>query len=196
MILIIDNYDSFTYNLVQYVGSIVPEVKVVRNDQFEMIDIKIWNPSHLIISPGPGRPEDAGKSIEVITQFGSSLPTLGVCLGHQAITAAYGGKVINSPEIVHGKTAEIHHSGARLFEGIATTFIATRYHSLVSERESLPKELKITAELENGLIMGIEHNRFPVFGVQFHPESIATKNGIQIIENFLSVTMNHTKHTI
>jgi len=187
MILVIDNYDSFTYNLVQYIGAINPDVKVVRNDRFDLDDIRVWNPSHIVISPGPGRPENAGRSVEVIQKYGRSIPTFGVCLGHQAITVAYGGKVVNSSEIVHGKTATIQQHGATIFNGLDSSFTATRYHSLVSERDSLPKELKIIAELDNGLIMGIAHESHPVFGVQFHPESIATENGMQIIHNFLSI---------
>ena len=187
MILVIDNYDSFTYNLVQYIGPINPNIKVVRNDQFKVDDIKQWNPSHIVISPGPGRPEDAGHSIDVIKKYGASIPTLGVCLGHQAITVAYGGTVIHSSEIVHGKTATIQHNGSTLFNGMNGSFTSTRYHSLVSERNSLPNELNITAELYNGLIMGISHKSHPVYGVQFHPESIATENGLQIVKNFLEI---------
>ena len=187
MILVIDNYDSFTYNLVQYIGTINPAIKVVRNDQFKLDEIEEWAPTHIVISPGPGRPEDAGNSVEVIKRYGASIPILGVCLGHQAITVAYGGNVVHASEIVHGKTATIQHSGSTLFNGINGSFTATRYHSLVSERDSLPKDLKITAELENGLIMGIEHEIHPVFGVQFHPESIATEHGMQIIKNFLEI---------
>lgn len=187
MILVIDNYDSFTYNLVQYIGSIIHDVKVVRNDKFNLDEIYDWNPTHIVISPGPGRPEDAGLSINVIKRYGPTIPILGVCLGHQAITLAYGGSVIHSSEIVHGKTSNIQHNGSALFEGMNGSFIATRYHSLVSKRETLPKELKITAELENGLIMGIEHESHPVYGVQFHPESIATENGLTMIQNFLKM---------
>ncbi|MBN4080942.1 aminodeoxychorismate/anthranilate synthase component II [Caldithrix abyssi] len=187
MILVIDNYDSFTYNLVQYIGSINPAVRVVRNDQFELDEIQDWNPTHIVISPGPGRPEDSGLSIDVIQKYGATIPMLGVCLGHQAITVAYGGKVVHSSEIVHGKTATIQHNAVALFNGMNGSFTATRYHSLVADRESLPDALKITAELENGLIMGIEHESHPVFGVQFHPESIATENGMQIVQNFLSI---------
>ena len=187
MILVIDNYDSFTYNLVQYIGPINSNVKVVRNDQFKLDDIKQLDPSHIVISPGPGRPENAGHSIDVIKKHGASIPTLGVCLGHQAITVAYGGKVIHSSEIVHGKTATIQNIGSTLFNAVGNFFTATRYHSLVAERDSLPKDLKITAELENGLIMGIEHEIHPVFGVQFHPESIATEHGMQIIKDFLEI---------
>ena len=187
MILVIDNYDSFTYNLVQHIGSIIPDVKVARNDKFNLDEIYDWTPPHIVISPGPGRPEDAGLSINVIKRYGPTIPILGVCLGHQAITLAYGGSVIHSSEIVHGKTSNIQHNGSALFEGMNGSFIATRYHSLVSKRETLPKELKITAELENGLIMGIEHESHPVYGVQFHPESIATENGLTIIHNFLKI---------
>jgi len=187
VILVIDNYDSFTYNLVQYIGSINPEVHVIRNNQFEVDRIEKWQPSHIVISPGPGRPEDAGHSIDVVKKYGTHIPILGVCLGHQVIAVAYGGNVIQSPEIVHGKTSKIQHSRSPLFNGINGSFTATRYHSLVTERETLPTELKITAELENGLIMGIEHESQPVIGVQFHPESIATENGIQIIHNFLKI---------
>ena len=187
MILVIDNYDSFTYNLVQPIGTINPDVKVVRNDKFNLDEIYDWNPTHIVISPGPGRPEDAGLSINVIKRYGPTIPILGVCLGHQAITLAYGGSVIHSSEIVHGKTSNIQHNGSALFEGMNGSFIATRYHSLVSKRETLPKELKITAELDNGLIMGIEHESHPVYGVQFHPESIATENGLTIIHNFLKM---------
>ncbi len=196
MILVIDNYDSFTYNLVQYVGSINPNIKVVRNDRIDLDEIEIWKPSHIVISPGSGRPEEAGNSIDVIQTYGSTIPILGVCLGHQAITIAYGGTVIHSLEIVHGKTDTIKHNGTVLFNGISEFFTATRYHSLAAERNSLPDQLKITAELKNGLIMGIEHESHPVFGVQFHPESIATENGMQIIQNFLNIrTTKNTEYT-
>jgi|TARA_Y100000782_G_C10096105_1_gene228325 anthranilate synthase/aminodeoxychorismate synthase-like glutamine amidotransferase len=187
MILVIDNYDSFTYNLVQYIGSINTEINVVRNNEFEVDNIEKWQPSHIVISPGPGRPEDAGHSVDVIKKYGNHIPIFGVCLGHQAITVAYGGSVIHSSEIVHGKTSMIRHKGSALYDGMNRSFTATRYHSLVAERETLPTELKITAELENGLIMGIEHESQPVIGVQFHPESIATENGMQIIYNFLKI---------
>ena len=163
MILVIDNYDSFTYNLVQYIGTINPDIKVVRNNQFKLDEIEEWAPTHIVISPGPGRPEDAGNSVEVIKRYGASIPILGVCLGHQAITVAYGGNVVHSSEIVHGKTATIQHNGSTLFNGMNGSFTATRYHSLVSERNSLPNELNITAELDNGLIMGISHKSHPFF---------------------------------
>lgn len=187
MILVIDNYDSFTYNLVQYIGSINPDVKVLRNDQFELNQIDAWNPSHIVISPGPGRPEDAGHSIGVIKKYGNKIPILGVCLGHQAVTIAYGGRVIHSSEIIHGKTASIMYNKSILFKEMNNSFSAMRYHSLISDKESLPEGLNIIAELENGIIMAVEHNTYPVFGVQFHPESIATENGIQIIKNFLEI---------
>ncbi|MAW68565.1 MAG: anthranilate/aminodeoxychorismate synthase component II [Candidatus Marinimicrobia bacterium] len=186
MILVIDNYDSFTYNLVQYIGSINQDVKVVRNDQFELGQVNTWSPTHIVISPGPGRPEEAGRSVEVVQEFGSSISILGVCLGHQSIVIAYGGTVIHASEIVHGKTANIQHNSSILFGGINGSFHGTRYHSLIADRNSLPKEFKVTAELDNGLIMGIEHESHSVFGVQFHPESIATENGMQIIKNFLN----------
>ena len=187
MILVIDNYDSFTFNLVQYIGTINPNVKVIRNNQFELDDITHWNPTHIVISPGPGRPENAGHCVNIIKKYGQGIPTLGVCLGHQAITVAYGGKVVHSSEIVHGKTAEIQHTGSILFKGFSRSFMAARYHSLVADKISLPAELRITAELNNGLIMAIEHENYPVYGLQFHPESIATDNGIQIIKNFLKI---------
>tara|TARA_Y100000817_G_scaffold58394_1_gene43275 strand:- start:197 stop:760 length:564 start_codon:yes stop_codon:yes gene_type:complete len=187
MILVIDNYDSFTFNLVQYIGSIKKDIKVVRNLEFKLDDIFDWKPTHIVISPGPGRPEDAGKTVDVVKKFGGEIPILGVCLGHQAIVLANGGTIINATKIVHGKTSNIHHDGSKLFEGISTPFTATRYHSLVANRKDLPKKIKITAKLEDGTIMGIAHEKFQIFGVQFHPESIATKAGFQIIKNFLGI---------
>jgi len=187
MILVIDNYDSFTYNLVQCIGLINPDIMIVRNDKYLINDIREWKPSHIVISPGPGRPEQAGNCIDTIRAYENNIPILGVCLGHQAIILAYGGEVINSSEIVHGKTSKIIHDGSKLFYGLEETFIATRYHSLVADRNSFPKDLKITAELENGIIMSIEHQSKPVLGVQFHPESIATEFGAKIIQNFLSI---------
>ena len=187
MILVIDNYDSFTFNLVQYIGVLNPDVKVIRNNQFELDDIVHLDPTHIVISPGPGRPENAGHSVNIIKKYGKEIPILGVCLGHQAITIAYGGTVVHSSEIVHGKTAKIQHNGSALFKGFSGSFTATRYHSLVADKKLLPKELIITAELNNGLIMAIEHKNDPVYGLQFHPESIATENGLQIIKNFLTI---------
>ena len=187
MILIIDNYDSFTYNLVQYIGSLNPNLEVHRNDKISIDNIKKMNPDRIVISPGPGKPEDSGLSIDVVKEFGCKMPIFGICLGHQAITVAYGGAVDRAHEIVHGKTSNIQHNGSVLFEGMNGSFIATRYHSLISKRETLPKELIITAKLDNGLIMGIEHESHPVYGVQFHPESIATEKGLTMIHNFLKM---------
>jgi anthranilate synthase/aminodeoxychorismate synthase-like glutamine amidotransferase len=187
MILIIDNYDSFTYNLVQYIGAINPDLEVFRNDKVSLEQIGKINPDRIVISPGPGRPEDAGLSIEIINKFGSQLPIFGICLGHQAITVAFGGKVGRAKEIVHGKTSMINHSKSVLFTGLPEKFEATRYHSLVALRDSFPPDLKITAQTDNGLIMGLEHKKFPIYGVQFHPESILTEYGMEMIKNFLMV---------
>lgn len=189
MILVIDNYDSFTYNLVQYIGVFRQDIHVLRNDCFELSDLAELNPSHIVISPGPGRPKDSGLSIDVIRSYGDKIPVLGVCLGHQCIAEAYGGHVVQSPEIVHGKTSKILHNGSAIFDGVENSIKATRYHSLVAERDSLPVELRVIAELESGLVMGLQHESFPVFGIQFHPESIATENGIRIIENFLRIEL-------
>ena len=187
MILIIDNYDSFTYNLVQYIGSINPKLEVVRNDKITIEEIKAKEPTHIVISPGPGIPEEAGISIDIIKEFGKNIPILGICLGHQAMTVAFGGKVDRANEIVHGKTSLIKHNHSKLFKDIPTEFEATRYHSLVALREYFPRELSITAEIKNGLIMGLEHKKYPIYGVQFHPESIVTEYGMQIIKNFIKI---------
>ena len=187
MILIIDNYDSFTYNLVQYIGAINPDLEVFRNDKVSLEQIGKINPDRIVISPGPGRPEDAGLSIEIIKKFGSQLPIFGICLGHQAITVAFGGKVGRAKEIVHGKTSMITHGKSVLFTGLPEKFEATRYHSLVALKDSFPPDLKITAQTDNGLIMGLEHKKFPIYGVQFHPESIVTEYGMEMIKNFLMV---------
>ena len=187
MILIIDNYDSFTYNLVQYIGTLNPDLEVHRNDKITLNEISTMNPQRIVISPGPGRPEDAGLSIDVVKEFGESTPIFGICLGHQAITVAFGGKVDRANEIVHGKTSIITHSGSAIFEGIPETFEATRYHSLVSMKDSFPSSLRITARTENDLIMALEHKEFPIYGVQFHPESIVTEHGMKMIKNFIEV---------
>jgi anthranilate synthase/aminodeoxychorismate synthase-like glutamine amidotransferase len=187
MILIIDNYDSFTYNLVQYIGAINPNLQVHRNDKINLNEIKELNPSHIIISPGPGKPEDAGLSIDLIREFGENIPILGICLGHQAITVAFGGKVDRANEIVHGKVSKIIHTNSAIFNNIPKIFEATRYHSLVSIPDFFPKDLKITAKTENNLIMGLEHKSFPIYGLQFHPESIVTEYGINMIKNFISL---------
>ena len=185
MIFVLDNYDSFTYNLVQYIGQFAPDVEVYRNDVLSVEDIRQKSPAGIVISPGPGRPEDAGLSVEIIRELGTDIPILGICLGHQAIATAYGGKVDRAPEVVHGKTSEIQHDGDPLFKGLPSPFRATRYHSLLVDEASLPTELVITARTASGLIMGLRHRKFPVVGMQFHPESILTEHGLQMIENFI-----------
>jgi para-aminobenzoate synthetase component II len=188
MILIIDNYDSFTYNLVQYVGELGGTPHVVRNDEVSLEEIAIMAPSHIIVSPGPGTPAKAGVSVDLIRSFARSTPILGVCLGHQAIGEAFGGRVIRAPYLMHGKTSEICHDGNTIFEGLPYRFAATRYHSLVVERESLPQELEVSATTPDGIVMGIRHRQLSCEGVQFHPESIMTTHGKQLLENFLRKT--------
>jgi anthranilate synthase/aminodeoxychorismate synthase-like glutamine amidotransferase len=197
MILVIDNYDSFTYNLVQYLGEILqwpeirerfgtqPEIKVVRNDKITVDEIAKLQPTHIVISPGPCTPNEAGISLDVVRQLGPRFPLLGVCLGHQSIGQAFGGRVVRAPVIMHGKTSEIYHSGEPLFAGIPSPFTATRYHSLIVERESLPDSLQVTAWTEDQIIMGLRHKEYPVWGVQFHPESILTSQGKRLLANFL-----------
>jgi len=187
MILVIDNYDSFTYNLVQYIGSLNPQLEVHRNDKISIDNIKKMNPDRIVISPGPGKPEDSGLSIDIVKEFGCKIPIFGICLGHQAITVAYGGTVSRAPEIVHGKTSCITQTGSAIFKNIPEKFEATRYHSLVAIEESFPEDLKVTAKTENGLIMALEHKTLPTFGVQFHPESIVTEYGMDMVKNFLEV---------
>ncbi|PKO17571.1 anthranilate/aminodeoxychorismate synthase component II [candidate division BRC1 bacterium HGW-BRC1-1] len=187
MILIIDNYDSFTYNLVQYFGELGAEMKVVRNDKIDMPTILDIAPRQIVISPGPCTPDDAGVSMEVVRIFGEQTPILGVCLGHQCIGQVYGGKVIRAPlGVVHGKTSHVHHENDALFENVPSPFQATRYHSLVVERESLPADLKVTAWSDEGVVMAMRHETHPVWGVQFHPESILTAHGHTILQNFLN----------
>jgi anthranilate synthase/aminodeoxychorismate synthase-like glutamine amidotransferase len=186
MLLVIDNYDSFTYNLVQYLGELGAEMKVVRNDDITVDEVESeLRPEKILISPGPGTPDDAGISLDVIDRFAGKLPILGVCLGHQAIGQHFGGKVIRAPEPVHGKPVEIKHDGRTLFEGVDETFNAGRYHSLVVERETLPDCLEISAESPDGLIMAMRHRELPIEGVQFHPESILTEHGKIMLRNFL-----------
>ncbi len=185
MILVIDNYDSFTYNLVQYLGELGADLKVYRNDTITISRIKKLKPQKILISPGPGRPKDAGISEEVIRAFGSTTPILGVCLGHQAIGEVFGGTIVGAKSLMHGKTSSIHHDGKGIFKGIANPFEATRYHSLVVERRSLPKMLRVTAETKDRQIMGLQHKSYPIYGVQFHPESILTLEGKKILNNFL-----------
>ena len=187
MILIIDNYDSFTYNLVQYIGEIQPDVDVYRNDKITLDEIEELAPERIIISPGPCTPLEAGISNEVIERFGPKMPLLGVCLGHQCIGHTYGGKVIRADRLMHGKTSMIYHTGAELFDGVKTPFEATRYHSLIVERDSLPEVLEIIARTDDNEIMALKHREFPVWGVQFHPESILTEPGKRILGNFLEL---------
>ena len=186
MILIVDNYDSFTYNLYQYVGQFVGEVKVVRNDELSAQQIAGLQPAGIIISPGPGRPEDSRVSLDVIRTLGPKIPLLGVCLGHQAIGQVHGGIITGAGVIMHGKVSSISHDGKGVFTGLPQPFLATRYHSLVISPEQFPADLEITARTDDGTIMGVRHRRYPTMeGVQFHPESILTENGIKIIENFV-----------
>jgi len=191
LILVIDNYDSFTYNLVQYLGELGVEfpvarnIKVYRNDQIDLAAIEALNPDGIVISPGPGRPEDAGISLKVIEIFGPSIPILGVCLGHQSIGQVYGGNIISAPQLMHGKTSEIQHNNQGVFAGLENPFTATRYHSLVIATNTVPETLEITAWVEDGTIMGVRHRQYPhIQGVQFHPESILTLSGKKLLRNF------------
>jgi anthranilate synthase/aminodeoxychorismate synthase-like glutamine amidotransferase len=183
----IDNYDSFTYNLVQYLGELGQLVKVFRNDTLTIDEIKKLNPAKIVISPGPGRPEDAGISCQLIRQFCGKIPILGVCLGHQAIGYVFGAKIVGAKKLMHGKTSKIYHNKKDIFKGIPNPFLATRYHSLLVERKSLPDCLEITASTSENEIMGLKHQLYPVWGVQFHPESILTKSGKQILDNFIKI---------
>jgi anthranilate synthase component II len=192
VIIVIDNYDSFTYNLVQYLGElgaelpVAREVQVYRNDQISLAEIRQLQPAAVVISPGPGRPEDAGISLELIKELGPTLPILGVCLGHQSIGQVFGGKIVSAPVLMHGKTSQVEHAGVGVFQGVESPMIATRYHSLVIEKQSCPEVLEITAWVEDGTIMGVRHREYPhIEGVQFHPESILTTSGKQLLRNFL-----------
>ena len=187
MILVIDNYDSFTYNLVQYLGELGAKLEVARNDQITVAEIEKKHPERIVISPGPKTPSDAGICLEVIQKFAGRTPILGVCLGHQAIGQAFGGKVVRAPEIMHGKTSKISHDGKTIFCGLPNPFPATRYHSLIVERKSLPEVLEISAETADGTIMGLRHKKFKIEGVQFHPESVLTDAGKQLLGNFLKL---------
>ena len=189
MVFVLDNYDSFTYNLVQYMGELGAEMVIRRNDELTPAEVEAMNPDHILISPGPCTPQDAGISIDLIRHFArvGNVPLLGVCLGHQAIGAAFGGNVIRAPKLMHGKTSEIEHDGRTIFHGLPQSFIATRYHSLIVERKSLPRELEISAETEDGTIMGFRHRKLRVEGVQFHPESVLTGAGFDLLKNFLSI---------
>lgn len=185
MILMIDNYDSFTYNLVQYLGELGQEVSVFRNDKIDVATIKKLKPDYIVISPGPGMPEDAGISNDVIAYFGGKIPILGVCLGHQCIAHVYGGKITRAKRLMHGKTSLIYHDGKTIFKNVPNPFEATRYHSLIAEKKNLPKCLSIIAHTKENEIMAIKHKNLPLWGVQFHPESILTKEGKHILKNFI-----------
>jgi len=191
MILVLDNYDSFTHNLVQYLGELNVRMKVVRNDQITLDQIRELNPERILISPGPCSPNEAGISNDVVRTFGPRIPLFGVCLGHQCIGHTFGGKVIVNYRLMHGKTSLVKHNGVELFEGMPNPFSATRYHSLVIERDSLPDCLEVTAETEEGEIMGVRHKDYPIHGVQFHPESILTDNGRTLVANFLKIGAPH-----
>lgn len=204
MIIVIDNYDSFTYNLVQYLGElgaelpVASEIQVYRNDKIDLKQIAALQPDGVVISPGPGRPEDAGISLELIRQLGSTLPILGVCLGHQSIGQIFGGNIVSAPVLMHGKTSKIYHTGVGVFRGLAYPFTATRYHSLVIDRQSCPDVLEITAWVDDGTIMGVRHRHYPhIEGVQFHPESILTSSGKQLLKNFLeSLPASQRQHQV
>ena len=187
MILVIDNYDSFTYNLVQYFGELGAELTVRRNDKVGLDEVEKLRPERICISPGPGTPLDAGISNELIRQFGPRIPILGVCLGHQCIGHVFGGEIVRAPRLMHGKTSPILHEGDGVFHGLPNPFEATRYHSLIVRRETFPAELEILAETSDGEIMGLRHRRFPIHGVQFHPESILTEEGKRLLTNFLAL---------
>ena len=193
MILLIDNYDSFTYNLYQYLCELGATVEVVRNDKITIEEIDEMGPEKIVVSPGPRRPENAGISNEVIRHFGESVPILGVCLGHQCVGYTYGGKIVSAGEIMHGKTSLINHDGKGVFSGLPNPFEAIRYHSLVVYKDDLPEELEITAWTDNGLIMGVRHVNFPVEGIQFHPESIMTSVGKDLLNNFISMNFGQEK---
>ena len=185
MLLMIDNYDSFTYNLVQYLGELGERAAVYRNDQISLNDIDALAPSHIVISPGPCTPNEAGISLELVREYGSKIPILGVCLGHQSIAQAYGGTIVRAPKLMHGKTSMIEHEGQGIFDELPTPFQATRYHSLVVEESSMPDCFEVTARADDGQIMAIAHRSDPVVGVQFHPESILTQYGHNLLNNFL-----------
>jgi anthranilate synthase/aminodeoxychorismate synthase-like glutamine amidotransferase len=186
MILLIDNYDSFTYNLAQFLGQLGEKLEVRRNDQITIEQIAAQKPQRIVISPGPGEPQNAGICIEVIRQFAGKIPILGVCLGHQAIGHAFGGKVVRAPALMHGKTSRIHHDTKTIFRKLPQDFVATRYHSLIVQKKGLPRELEISAEAD-GLIMGLRHRKLLIEGVQFHPESVLTEVGMQLLRNFLAL---------
>ena len=188
MLVVIDNYDSFTYNLVQYLGELGERPRVFRNDQITVEEIAALHPDRIVISPGPKTPKEAGISCETILQFAGQIPILGVCLGHQCIGAAFGGKIVRASRLMHGKTSPIHHDGRTIFSGLPNPFEATRYHSLIVDREGFPDCLEISAETAEGEIMGVRHKEHQIEGIQFHPESILTKEGMALLRNFLSIS--------
>ena len=187
MLILLDNYDSFTYNLYQYLSELGEQVEVYRNDKITIDEIKKMKPKKILISPGPGEPKNAGISEDVIAAFGEDTPILGVCLGHQAIGEVFGGKIIGSKHLMHGKTSLIHHDGKGIFKGLENPFEATRYHSLIVERKTFPDVLEITAETTDKEILGLRHKKYPIYGVQFHPESILTSEGMKLLQNFLDL---------
>jgi anthranilate synthase component 2 len=188
MVFVLDNYDSFTYNLVQYMGELGAEMTIRRNDELSVDEVEALNPERILLSPGPCTPQEAGISIDLIRRFTGKVPILGVCLGHQAIGAAFGGDVIRAPKLMHGKTSEVEHDGKTIFGGIATPMTCTRYHSLIVSEKNLPKSLEVSARTADGTIMGLRHREFPVEGVQFHPESVLTDDGKRLIQNFLELS--------
>ena len=197
MLLLIDNYDSFTYNLYQYLSELGAEISVRRNDEVTLDEIASMQPEHIVISPGPCTPDEAGMSCEIIQTFGPHIPTLGVCLGHQAIGQVYGGHIIRAPEPMHGKTSHIYHNEQGVFRGLPRSFEANRYHSLIVENSPLPDELEVTARTIDGLIMGLRHRTYPVEGVQFHPESIMTPVGKDLLRNFLAMSQpSYTERSV
>ncbi len=187
MVFVLDNYDSFTYNLVQYMGELGAEMTVRRNDELTVEEVEALEPERILLSPGPCTPQEAGISIELIRRFAGKAPILGVCLGHQAIGAAFGGDVVRAPLLMHGKTSEVEHDGKTIFSGIASPMTCTRYHSLIVSEKNLPAELEISARSSDGIIMGLRHRELPVEGVQFHPESVLTDDGKRLIQNFLEL---------
>ena len=187
VILLLDNYDSFTYNLAQYLGELGCQVEVHRNDRISVEQIAQRKPDRIVISPGPCTPQEAGICVELVQKLAGKIPILGVCLGHQAIGAAFGGKIIRAPKLFHGKTSQIRHDGSGVFRGLPNPFTATRYHSLIVERKSLPRALQVTAETDDDIVMGMQHREYPLMGVQFHPESVLTESGKQLLKNFLSL---------
>ncbi len=200
MILVIDNYDSFTYNLVQYLGElgaefpVAKEIQVYRNDQISIAEICQLKPDGIVISPGPGDPDQAGISLQLIQELGPKVPLLGVCLGHQSIGQVFGGKIVSAPVLIHGKTSQVHHTGVGVFQGLENPLTATRYHSLVIERQEFPEVLEITAWVDDGTIMGVRHRQYPhIQGVQFHPESVLTESGKELLRNFLRSISNEVK---